>query len=173
MKFVIDLGHGQSPDTGADGIRSEEECINEVGNILISNLRKLGHEVIESRPKSKISNVRQSLQARVDCSNFANPDLFVSIHFNASDTGLGHGTEVFAISKSGKSTAKKVVDNIAEIGFKNRGVKDGSHLYLVKNTNNIAILIECCFCDNFTDMNLYTECTAERIANAILKGITA
>ncbi|MBD0389332.1 MAG: peptidoglycan-binding protein, partial [Nostoc sp. C3-bin3] len=51
----------------------------------------------------------------------------------------------------------------------NRGVKSGSHLYVLKNTDMPAILVECCFIDSQKDMNLFEP---EAMANAIVKGLT-
>lgn len=65
--------------------------------------------------------------------------------------------------------AKKVCENIHKLGFKNRGVKDGSKFYVIKNTKCTALLIECCFVDSQEDLKLYN---VEKIAKAIYQSIT-
>lgn len=167
MKFGIDSGHNCPPDTGARGIKVEDNLTLDVGNRVIAKLRALGNEVVVCKPSSA-STVRDSLSKRCSTANASRVDIFVSIHFNAFNR-QANGTEVFATSENGRKIAKPVLDEIIKLGFFNRGVKSGSHLYVLKNTDMPAILIECCFLDSQKDMNLYNP---EAIANAIVKGLT-
>ena len=91
MKFGIDLGHGVGSDRGAVGNIAEETIINDVGELVISKLRTLGHEVIELRP-SNATSVSDSLYKRYSKADSNNVDMCISIHANA---GGGIGTEVF------------------------------------------------------------------------------
>jgi N-acetylmuramoyl-L-alanine amidase len=167
MRIGIDLGHGNSNDGGAVGIVREEDLINEVGAIVIAGLEAAGHKILLCRP-SKTKNLRDSLQQRVTLANMGECDYFVSIHFNCFNK-FAHGAEVFAISAKGKKLANSVLTEICKLGFANRGVKDGSHLFVVKNTNMPAILIEGCFIDSKKDMEIYDKA---KMAEAILKGLT-
>ncbi|MBD2666403.1 peptidoglycan-binding domain protein 1 [Richelia sinica FACHB-800] len=167
MKFGIDIGHNCPPDTGARGIKFEDNLTTEVGNKVMEKLRSLGNEVVDCKPKSA-SSVGRSLAGRCDAANRNRVDLFVSIHFNAFN-GRANGTEVFAISDNAKKIAQPVLNEIIKLGFFNRGVKNGSHLYVLRNTNMPAILIECCFIDSAKDMELYD---GEAMADAIVKGLT-
>ncbi|MDF5708490.1 MAG: N-acetylmuramoyl-L-alanine amidase [Nostoc sp. S4] len=167
MKFGIDSGHNCPPDTGARGIKVEDNLTLDVGNRVIPKLRALGHEVVVCKPNSA-STVRESLSKRCATANNSKVDIYVSIHFN-SFNGQANGTEVFATSDTGRKIAKPVLDEIVKLGFFNRGVKSGSHLFVLKNTDMPAILVECCFVDSAKDMNLFD---AEAMANAIVKGLT-
>lgn len=167
MKYGIDMGHNCPPDTGARGIKFEDNLTRDIGNRVISKLRALGHEVIVCNPE-KANSVRDSLSQRCNRANAARVEVFVSIHFNAFN-GQANGTEVFAASERGRRIAKPVVDEIVKLGFFNRGVKSGSHLFVLRNTNMPAILVECCFIDSQKDMNLFEP---EAMANAIIKGLT-
>jgi N-acetylmuramoyl-L-alanine amidase len=167
MKFGIDMGHNCPPDTGARGIKFEDNLTIEVGTKVIAKLKDLGHQVIKCTPDSARS-VTQSLSQRCNTANANRVDIYVSIHFNAFN-GQANGTEVFAISDAGKKIAKPVLDEIIKLGFFNRGVKSGSHLFVLRNTNMPSILIECCFIDSAKDMQLYN---GEAMANAIVKGLT-
>ena len=167
MKFGIDIGHNCPPDSGAEGIKSENKLTMEVGNKVIAKLENLGHTVIACKPNSA-STVNQSLGSRCEKANSNRVDIFVSIHFNAFN-GQANGTEVFAISDAGKKVAQKVLDEIVKLGFFNRGVKSGSHLYVLRRTNMPGILIECCFIDSAKDIQLYD---GETMANAIVAGLT-
>jgi N-acetylmuramoyl-L-alanine amidase len=166
LKYGIDIGHNCPPvDTGAVGIRKEDELNKEVGIKVMEKLKALKHEVVYCTP-SYASSLSNSLYRRTNKANGENVDFYVSIHFNA---GGGRGTEVFAISSGGKVVAKRVVDAIAALGYVNRGVKDGSWLYVLKNTEMSAILVEGAFVDSKEDMERFN---AEKMANAIVKGLT-
>ncbi|MBD2386886.1 N-acetylmuramoyl-L-alanine amidase [Cylindrospermum sp. FACHB-282] len=167
MKFGIDIGHNCPPDTGANGIKFEDNLVVEVGNKVIAKLKNLGHDVISCKP-DKASSVRESLSKRCAKANTNKVDIYVSIHFNAFN-GQANGAEVFATSNAGNKIAKPVLDEIVKLGFFNRGVKNGSQLFVLRNTDMTAILVECCFIDSAKDMRLYD---GEAMANAIVKGLT-
>jgi N-acetylmuramoyl-L-alanine amidase len=167
MKFGIDSGHNCPPDTGASGIRFEDNLTLDVGTRVISKLQALGHEVVVCRPNSA-GSVRDSLSKRCDKANSSKVDIYVSIHFNCFN-GQANGTELFAIGDTSSKIAKPVLDEIVKLGFFNRGVKSGSHLFVLRNTNMPAILVEGCFIDSKKDMDLYNP---EAMANAIVKGLT-
>ncbi|MFN6565651.1 cell wall hydrolase [Nostoc minutum NIES-26] len=167
MKFGIDIGHNCPPDTGARGIKFEDNLTMEVGTKVIAKLKSLGHEVISCKP-DRADTVKDSLAQRCNKANANGVEIYVSIHFNAFN-GQANGTEVYATSDKGRQIAKPVLDEIVKLGFFNRGVKSGSHLFVLKNTSMPAILIESCFIDSQKDVNLYN---AEAISNAIVKGLT-
>ncbi|WP_304941470.1 N-acetylmuramoyl-L-alanine amidase [Clostridium butyricum] len=167
MKFGIDLGHGVGKDRGAVGNIAEETIINSVGSLVISKLKALGHSVIELRPDSVIS-VNDSLQQRYNKSDYYNVDMCVSIHANA---GGGVGAEVFTYNAKEVSQARAVLNNIVKLGFRNRGIKDGSHLAMVRNPKATSMLIEICFVDS-SDVDLYNTLGAEVVATEIVLGLT-
>lgn len=167
MKFGIDLGHECYPDTGAVGIVTEESIIDNVGYKVIQKLRDLGYTVVELRPSSA-SSVGNSLWQRYTKSDNNNCDMCVSIHANC---GGGHGTEVFTYGGREFNEATSVLNNLVNIGFTNRGIKDGKGLAMVRRPNAKAMLIEICFCDSEEDVNIYQN-NIERIANAIVSGLT-
>ena len=167
MKFGIDLGHGVGPDRGAVGNIAEETIINAVGKLVISKLKSLGHSVVELRPDSAVS-VQDSLQQRYSKADYCNVDMCVSIHANA---GGGVGTEVFTYRCKEVPQARAILNNIVNLGFKNRGIKDGSGLAMVKRPKATAMLIEICFVDS-ADVDKYNSIGSEAIANAIVCGLT-
>ena len=166
MKIGIDLGHGCNYDGGAVGIIKEEEIINTVGNKVISKLRALGHNVIECRP-STASSTSNSLNKRCATANNNNVELFVSIHANA---GGGVGTEIYTYNAKQHSYAVNVLNNICSLGFRNRGIKSGNNLAVINGTSMEAMLIEICFVDTQSDVDLYRN-NIENIADAIVKGL--
>lgn len=168
MKIAIDLGHGVGQDRGAVGVIAEESINNAVGVLVISKLKSLGNTVIEVRPISA-SSVGDSLSQRCIKSDNNNVDLFVSIHANA---GGGVGTELFTYNAKEVQEARAVLNNIVALGFTNRGIKDGSGLYVVKHPKAVSMLIEICFCDTQSDIDKYNSVGSEAIANAIVQGLT-
>ena len=174
---AIDCGHTLSgSNTGSSGCGfKEQDLTREVGSRVMSLLKKEGITVINCTVDKASSN-NASLQARCNKANAQKTDLFVSIHFNAcvndeKGNGKTTGTEVFVYSFSDTVTnpmAKRICTNFANCGYKNRGVKDGSKLYVIRNTNAPAMLVECCFIDDRDDMNLYN---ADRFAKNIVEGI--
>lgn len=167
MKFGIDMGHNAPPDVGASGWAQEDDLTRAVGHRMLTKLTTLGHTAIDCTPR-RASRVLDSLQQRVNTANANRVDVYVSIHFNAFN-GRANGSEVYAISAPGRRYAQPVLNQIVALGFYNRGVKNGSHLYVLKHTLMPAILVECCFVDSWRDRNLYDT---EAMANAIVRGLT-
>ena len=167
MKFLIDCGHTLSGgDTGAIGCgKLEQNLTREVGSKDIAKLQALGHTVVNCTV-DYASTLSESLAARVNKANNAGGDLYVCIHFNASN-GAGHGTEVFTYNGKELTQARNVLNNICSLGYSNRGIK-GANLYVINHTNMNAMLLECCFIDYASDLSKYN---AENFANAIVKGL--
>lgn len=166
MIIVVDPGHNCPPDTGASGFGNEDRMNKLVGESLIAKLIKAGVDVIDCRP-GRATSVNHSLQSRVATANRSNADYYVSIHHNA---GGGTGAEVYAISDKACAIASKVLDSIVKLGFKSRGVKNTAFSVL-KNTKMPAILIEVCFVDNKSDVELWESLGHDKIAQAIFDGL--
>lgn len=177
MRINVHAGH--NPDgkkaCGAVGLIKESTENRNVKNEVISQLKTLGHTVYDCTVDdgTSASNVLTKI---VEKCNKNEVDLDVSIHFNAgasdgSGNGKTTGTEVLIYNSTSKSKsyAEKVVKAISELGYKNRGVKVRSDLYVLRKTSAPAMLIECCFVDDKDDVALYNYKT---MASAIVKGIT-
>ena len=94
-------------------------------------------------------------------------DLFVSVHFNA---GGGHGCECYTYKGKESAAAVGVCEELSALGFRNRGVKDGSHIYVISKTKMPAVLVEVCFVDSLTDAKNYKR-LGSKVAQAITRGI--
>lgn len=177
MKINVHAGH--NPDgkiaCGAVGLIKESTEARKVKNSVISMLKSLGHTVYDCTVDDGTSQSNVLTKIVKKC-NAHTVDLDVSIHFNsgASDkvgNGKTTGTEVYIYSASegAKHYAENVCKEIAALGFKNRGVKVRTDLYVLRKTDSPAMLIECCFVDDKDDVQLYN---AEAMSTAIVKGIT-
>lgn len=172
MTIGINCGHTVSgAGYGAVGLIKESEHTRLVGRKLMKYFRSAGCGVIDCTIDSANTS-NEYLAASVALANRQNLDWFISIHFNASGSHEGNGVEVYTYNGNQYQDALDVCDNIARLGFKNRGVKSGSGLYVIRKTKAKAMLIECCFCDNQTDVDLYNAIGgADAIAKAIYKAV--
>ena len=176
--IAVDLGHNVPRPVlrgATNGIYDEDYLIREVGKKVVYKLRSLGYNVVETKPTGSYSQ-SDELKLRAQVANANEVDKFVSIHFNSGSKGA-NGTEVYYSTVDGsKSLATNVVNNISSsFNFKNRGAKDGSHLYVLKNTQMPAILVEGCFLDQI-DMDKFIakgsqayQIMADNIVNGIVK----
>lgn len=134
------------------------------------------YEIIKASGKAcyKYHNTsKDSYQNLVEIVNWHNgfkDGIDVSIHFNAyTHVDKAMGTEVCYYSNS--ALASQVSKDIAVAGgFINRGAKQRTGLYFLKNTKKPAILIEVCFVDSVADVNLY-KANFEKICQAIAKSL--
>lgn len=169
MKIGVNCGHTVSGTTGSGAVGHLNES-NETRNIgykVIEMLESMGNSVINCT-NDIASSVNDNLKAIVNKANAQELDLFISIHLNA---GGGTGCECYTYGGKQLDEAAKICSHLESLGFKNRGVKDGSGLYVVKNTNAKAILVEVCFVDNKADAELYKKLGASKIAESICTAI--
>ena len=177
MKINIHAGHNPDGKTacGAIGLIKESTEARIVKDKVIAMLKGQGHTVYDCTINNGL-NQNDILNKIVSKCNTNTVDLDVSIHFNSgandkSGNNQTTGTEVFVYSSTSKARkyAQDIVNAISALGFKNRGVKYSTSLYVLKKTKSPALLIECCFVDDRDDINLYN---ADKMAQAIVKGIT-
>ena len=175
MVFNIHAGH--NPDgkigCGATGLIKESTEARKVKNEVIRLLSENGNTVYDCTVDDG-ENQSDVLSKIVKKCNATNAELNVSIHFNAGandngGNGKTTGTEVFFYSKESRAFpyADRVCKSIASLGFKNRGVKVNTSLYVLRKTT-ASILIECCFADDKDDVALYDY---KKMAKAIVEGI--
>lgn len=172
MKIGVNCGHTHSgPGYGALGLINESEHTRQVGYALMEKLMSKGITVVDCTVNQAPTN-KAHLEEIVRLANAEELDWFISIHFNASKSHAGRGIEIFTYRKKEYSEAKEICANMEKLGFRNRGIKGGGHLYTVRNTIAKAMLIEVCFCDNQEDVKLYEEVGTDKVAQAIADGIS-
>lgn len=161
-KIVINAGHTKfAPGTGAGNKLNESKETRRIAYTLMGLLAGTNHEIIPAVFDRSSNNLLDTVKV----SNKA--DLLISIHLNA---GGGNGVEVYTWKGRKLPLATRICENISKLGFRNRGVKDGSQFYVIKNTPPTceAIIVECCFVDSAEDYKLYDY---EEIAYAIRDAI--
>lgn len=169
MRVILNAGHTKSgKGSGVVGYIHESDETRRVVNLVKYYLRGKGHEVIVANV-DKANSQYEYLRSVVKKANeHKDADLFVSVHFNA---GGGTGTECYTYKGKQTAQAVGVCEELNNYGFRNRGVKDGSALYVISKTKMPALLVEVCFVDNKKDCDLYESVTVNKVAQAITRGI--
>lgn len=172
MRIGINCGHTVSGTLGCGAVGYIDESVEtrRIGIKLERMLIERGHTVYDCT-NDYAPSVSSNLSQIVSIANKQPLDLFVSIHFN-KHKGQAHGAEVHTYGGVNHAEAVRVCNALEKLGFTNRGIKDGSGLYVLHRSKAKAMLIEVCFVDNKTDVGLYKELGAERIARAICEAIT-
>lgn len=170
LKIAVDIGHNAEHDSGATSQYGTEDVFTRaVGEELIFLLEKEGYEVLRVHPHEPTST-NNSLRQRIGQSNEKDADLFISVHFNKVESESANGTEVFVNNVEQdkvNSLANSILNGFESYGFKNRGVKQ-ANLFVLKNSDCPAILVECAFISNRSDMCKYEP---YKFAQNIFEGV--
>lgn len=176
MDINVHGGHNKYTP-GAHSLLDELTEDRKVKSKVINLLRAAGHTVYDcTDEKGKTED--DNLVNIVKKCNAHDVNVDVSIHLNCGRNdkkgdGNTGGVEVFIYDKSSDSpvaAAERVADNISKaLGIRNRGVKVNPNLYVLRETNAPAMLIECCFVDDKDDVKRWdTDKCAKAIAEGIL-----
>lgn len=170
MVIGVNCGHTVkgTVGSGAVGYLNESDETRAVGYALMSMLESLGNTVIDCT-NDYAESVNENLSEICRIANSHSLDVFISIHFNS---GGGTGSEAYTYNSEDKAYAGGMLAALSELGFRNRGIKDGSKLYVVRNTSAPACLLEVCFVDNEQDADLYKTVGASKIAAALCEAVT-
>ena len=171
MKIAVRGGHCPKA-TGAKGLIDELTEDRKVKDSVIKYLTMLGYDVLDLTPPDHTSNSHEDLYYGISKANAWGADLFVSIHFNKTyDTYKGSlGSEVCVYSPF--DTAQRVVNGLANLGFKNRGQKIRTGLYELRHTNMKSMIIEVCFVEATGDVSLYNRLGHDLIGKTIAESIS-
>ena len=171
MKIAVRGGHVPK-FTGANKFIDELTEDRKVKNSVIMYLDQLGCDVLDVTPPDNTNSLHNDLSYGVNKANNWGADLFVSIHFNkAYDIYNGClGSEVCVYSPF--DTAQRVVNELAKLGFKNRGQKIRKNLYELNHTTMKAMIIEVCFVEATGDVVLYKELGHYLIGKTIALALT-
>lgn len=163
MRITINAGHTKiGTGQGAVGLVKESVETRKIAYELMKLLADTSHEIVPAIFDRSDSNIHEAVDAA------HGSDLFLSIHLNA---GGGAGCEAYTWRGARLVKAENMLKNLAKLGFRNRGIHDGSRLYVVKNTPCTAILLEVCFVDNKDDVGLFKELGYHAIAKSIFEAI--
>ena len=169
MKILLIAGHGQG-DSGAVGCDLVEA--DETRALLSLVYEKLKDYVSAVRYDTSVDCYQQSKAGNVP--NYALYDYVVELHMNSYSDPSAHGSEILIHTTEPAHTVEdEILENLADIGFTNRGVKRRSDLLNMNNCRGRGVsyaLIETCFISNWEDVSLYNK-NKSKIAGAIASGI--
>lgn len=173
MKVFLNPGHAPegNPDPGACGYGLREcDVAKNVADLAADYLSAAGVEVVGNLQSDSLHEV-------ILASNYADTDVFISIHCNACN-GLAQGTETWHYygSDEGEKLAQciqnQIVDALGTVDRGTKGAKPGVNgLYVLSNTDAVAVLVELAFIDNESDAALLRE-RKDDFARAIARGVT-
>lgn len=180
IKIYIDQGHNpRGFNTGAEGNGYFEQDITyEIGRRLYNLLRDNDEfEPRLSRPTPDTvlgTSNSSSLRVRVDEANAWPADIFISLHNNAAENPNASGNEALVYGP-GSTVAVALGENILEqltltTGLRNRGIIYRPGLYVLKETEMPAVLVEMGFISNPYDADLLVN-SPYLFATGIYRGI--
>lgn len=183
--IALDDGHGISTSgkrtpTLPNGQKSEiglpymnENLFNRaVVRYLKEELERNDFAILEVAP----TDTDTPLATRTTLANSRGANLYISIHANASTGVFGNhgGIETF---HAGKGESLKLASAIHQELLKgtplsDRGLKDGSHLWVIRKTNMVSVLLELGFMDSHKDYKyLLSDAYRRECAREICIGI--
>lgn len=153
---------------GAVGVMDEYVESRKLYPEVVKLLQKY-HTIVDCTPDDKLG--WGEWNKGVSIANNSNLDLFFSLHFNSS-SGDPQGTEVCVhpTDITAASYGNKICENMAKLGFRNRGVKNRSDLAETCNIKCASMVVEVCFLQK-SDSELYKKVGIEKVARAIANAI--
>ena len=179
--YTVHGGHAKQGNkySGAVGFCSESVVDRAVCASVIKWLKYAGHTVYDCTVDSGISQSNIISQIKKKINSHKNVTCNISIHLNAATKsktdGKVKGSEVLVYSTTGEDAliANRVCLELKVLGFTNRGVKKRTDLGVLKGITNGGknILVECFFCDDQDDYNLFNKVGVDAIGKAIAMGV--
>lgn len=178
---VIDPGHGGG-DPGcysrSQGVY-EKDITLDIARRLKVVLERQGWKVLMTRESDRDvtyagSPDRDELQARCDVANNINADLFISIHCNASASGLGSGTSIHWYKQEDYDFARNMEFTLGQaIGVGNQGLHRDA-FYVLRHTDMPAVLVETAYLSHPGDSAQLNnpqirQVIAERLAGGLVQ----
>ena len=203
LVICLDPGHG-GVDPGTytlDRQHYEKEYTLKIAKYIKEELEKYNNvKVVMTRD----ADVSVELEERAEIAKQAGADVLISLHLNASPASAGgaaQGAEVYypnsnynqVVSEEGKKLSQAILDELVNLGIKNRGIKvrtvfpnDYNYLYpdgscgdyygVIRHSKKRGIpgiIVEHCCADNYHDFYnfLNSEAKIKQLARAEVQGI--
>ncbi len=161
IKIFIDQGHNPSGyfNSGAEGNGLTESEVNYQVGIYLQNILNNDprFEARVSRPEPDTVlgwNNTSSLAARVAMANDWPADYFISIHCNSNPNPAINGTEVYIYQyyTQAQWLAEQLMEGITQmVGTNNNGIRENPSLYVLRNADMPANLVELGYLTNYSD----------------------
>ena len=180
-KFTVHAGHAAKGHlyTGAKGYVEESVVDRYIKDSVIKWLKADGNLVADCTVDSGLSqsNIITKIKKKINAEQ--NVSANISIHLNAlkqvGRDGKTKGVEccVYDINSYAGTIGARICASVKKLGFTNRSVKKRTDLGVLKGITNKGanVLVECFFCDDQDDYDLYAKVGADAIGKAIAEGI--
>jgi len=177
--FVIDAGHGGT-DPGAVGpmgaAMPEAAIVLAQANLVTYQLEALGANVVRIRENDTF----YTLQERVDLNHAANPDMFISLHTNATAETTNaaniRGFTVWFRNENSRPAATTFMDNMYNVNpYTNRNrAPSQANFFVCRPMWAPAILLEASFTNNIHDFSwMINPRRQEEYARAVVNALLA
>lgn len=166
---ILDAGHGDHDRGASVGYVYEKHLCLDTARRVERLLKQAGLKVVMTRSTDEFI----TLQNRANAGNSRRNAIFVSIHYNYSRGGAGHGIETFYhYDKSYLLAAYIQAYLLKSTGLTNRGVKHANYFVIRKTDRNPAVLVECGFVSNPEERaKMMNGAFRAKIAEGIAQGI--
>lgn len=168
--IMIDAGHG-GDDVGAstsNNIREKDLTLS-TAKILKATLEKTGARVLMTRDDDSWVE----LTDRSDLSNKEKPDVFISIHYDATeDQNIASGTHTFYYHDDDKKLAETIASYLDQLPLENHGASFND-LSVTRENNQPALLLELGYVSTNKDVtHIITKDYQQQAADLITQGLT-
>ncbi len=148
-----------------DELTEDRKIFARVKQLLI----EVGNSFNDCTPPESMSYPAE-LNYGVNKCNSNRADVFFSTHLNSTKGAHGSEVLVYPGTKLTIDMGNRILSNLANLGFYNRGVKQRTDLMELYATNCPAMIIETCFVHE-KDATTYRKVGVEKVARAIANGI--
>lgn len=147
-RIVVDAGHGGKDHGAMRGGASEKDLNLSLAMMVRDALQARGFKVYMTRS----TDVFLPLPKITAITNQVHPDLFISIHHNASVNASANGIETYYYTPQSVALARKVhAREINSVGARDGGVKKAM-FYVIHHTSVPAILCEVGYVSNPSEL---------------------
>ena len=169
--LIIDAGHGGEDGGAVVGDVLEKDINLDISNDTADLLKLFGFDVSMTRSsdnaltnEGKDVKLRKynDMKMRLDMYNSSADNVIISIHQNKFSSASSHGAQVFyspnneyslQLAESMRNSIVSMIQPDKERECK----KAGKEIYLLKNTDNPAVIVECGFISNQNERKLLLE----------------
>ncbi|WP_295233904.1 N-acetylmuramoyl-L-alanine amidase [Sediminibacterium sp.] len=176
--IVINAGHGGADKggVGVDGKSTEAALTLELANTIKSLNQNSQLNLVFTRSADE----SQSVSEIAAIANKANPDLFVSLHYNSSKNNQLSGTEIYIASPAKTNSynshlqfANQLANDLDDLKMPFKGIKSKQEgVYVLQNINCPSVLVEAGYLSNLVDLEkIKSPQFRDQLAVALLNGI--
>ena len=183
--LIIDAGHGGEDGGAVVGDVLEKDINLNISNDTADLLKTFGFDVSMTRSSDNAltnegKDIKQrkynDMKMRLDMYNASPDNVIISIHQNKFSNASSHGAQVFYSPNNENSSRlaecmRNSVVSLIQPDNERECKAAGKEIYLLKNTQNPAVIVECGFLSNREECEkLKTEEYQRQMAFAVTTG---